>query len=65
MIENDDEVAKKYYEIYDKILKVSNSEFPLIDFLNDIILIKDKNFNKKQALIDIEKIYNTFMYYIK
>ena len=50
-------------ELREKISEVSNSEFPLIDFFNDIEMNTDKNFNTEQAYEDIEKIYNVFTYY--
>ena len=52
-------------ELKEKIIKISNSEFPLIDFFNDIGWLEDsKWFNTEKAYEDIEKIYDVFMFYI-
>ena len=51
-------------ELKEKIIKISNSEFPLIDFFNDIDWLDDRHFNTEKAYEDIEKIYNVFMFYI-
>lgn len=51
-------------ELKEKIIKISNSEFPLIDFFNDIGWLDDRHFNTEKAYEDIEKIYNVFMFYI-
>lgn len=52
-------------ELKEKICEISNSEFPLIDFFNDIgWLDGSKWFNIEKAYEDIEKIYNVFMFYI-
>ena len=50
-------------ELKEKISEISNSEFPLIDFFNDIDWLDDKRFNTEKAYEDIEKIYNVFVYY--
>ena len=48
----------------EKISEISNSEFPLIDFFNDIGWLEgSKWFNTEKAYEDIEKIYNVFVYY--
>lgn len=36
-------------ELKEKICEISNSEFPLIDFFNDIELNNNENFNKERA----------------
>lgn len=51
-------------ELKEKMCKISNSEFPLIDFFNDIDWLDDRHFNTEKAYEDIEKIYNVFMFYI-
>lgn len=51
-------------ELKEKIIEISNSEFPLIDFFNDIDWLDDRHFNTEKAYEDIEKIYNVFMFYI-
>jgi chromosome segregation ATPase len=51
-------------ELKEKICEISNSEFPLIDFFNDIDWLDDRHFNTEKAYEDIEKIYNVFMFYI-
>lgn len=52
-------------ELKEKICEISNSEFPLIDFFNDIGWLEgSKWFNIEKAYEDIEKIYNVFMFYI-
>ena len=51
-------------ELKEKIIKISNSEFPLIDFFNDIDWLDDRHFNTEKAYEDIEKIYDVFMFYI-
>ena len=51
-------------ELKEKISEISNSEFPLIDFFNDIALNNNENFDKERAYEDIEKIYEVFSYYI-
>lgn len=52
-------------ELKEKMCKISNSEFPLIDFFNDIGWLEGiKWFNTEKAYEDIEKIYNVFMFYI-
>ena len=52
-------------ELKDKLSEISNSEFPLIDFFNDIGWLEgSKWFNTEKAYEDIEKIYNVFMFYI-
>lgn len=44
-------------KLFDKVSEISSSEFPLIDFLNDIFKRKfDKDFFYATALNDIEKI---------
>ena len=51
-------------ELKEKISEISNSEFPLIDFFNDIGWLEGiKWFNTEKAYEDIEKIYNVFVYY--
>lgn len=51
-------------ELKEKISEISNSEFPLIDFFNDIGWLEgSKWFNTEKAYEDIEKIYNVFVYY--
>lgn len=50
-------------ELKEKISEISNSEFPLIDFFNDIDWLDDRHFNTEKAYEDIEKIYNVFVYY--
>ena len=51
-------------ELKEKICEISNSEFPLIDFFNDIGWLEgSKWFNTEKAYEDIEKIYNVFVYY--
>lgn len=51
-------------ELKEKIIEISNSEFPLIDFFNDIDWLDDRHFNTEKAYEDIEKIYDVFMFYI-
>ena len=51
-------------DLKEKISEISNSEFPLIDFFNDIGWFGgSKWFNTEKAYEDIEKIYNVFVYY--
>ena len=51
-------------KLKEKISEISNSEFPLIDFFNDIGWLEGiKWFNTEKAYEDIEKIYNVFTYY--
>lgn len=50
-------------QLREKISEISNSEFPLIDFFNDIGRNKDPRYNKELAYQDIEKIYDVFIYY--
>lgn len=50
-------------KLKEKISEISNSEFPLIDFFNDIDWLDDKRFNTEKAFEDIEKIYNVFVHY--
>lgn len=47
-------------ELRQKIYEISNCEFPLDAFLNDVLYNTDPHFNKEIALRDIEKIYDTF-----
>ena len=54
----------KREELKEKIIEISNSEFPLVDFFNDIDWLDDRHFNTEKAYEDIEKIYNVFMFYI-
>ena len=50
-------------ELREKIFDISNSEFPLIDFFNDISLNDNEYFDTERAYKDIEKIFNVFVYY--
>ena len=50
-------------QLREKIMEISNSCFPLIDFFNDIGRNKDPRYNKERAYEDIEKIYDVFMHY--
>ena len=52
-----------YERLFYKMKDYSNSEFPIMSFLNDIRDNKDKNFNKKEAYNDLEKTFDTFMEY--
>ena len=52
-------------QLREKIMEISNSCFPLIDFFNDIGRNKDPRYNKERAYEDIEKIFDVFMYYVK
>ena len=61
------QVSDKYFELFEKVSDISNSEFPLVDFLNDIEDREYKNdstYNYARAYEDIEKIYNTFVCYL-
>lgn len=51
-------------ELREKISEISCSEFPLIDFFNDIALNDNEYFDAERAYEDIEKIYDVFMFYI-
>lgn len=50
-----------YLRLFKKMTNYSNSEFPITDFLNDIKLNTQKNFNKEAAYEGLEKIFDTFM----
>lgn len=55
--------SERYVELYMKFTDYSNSEFPITDFLLDIELNIDPNYNKERAFDDLEKIFNLFKYY--
>lgn len=47
-------------ELKQKVYEISNCEFPLDSFLNDVLRNTNPRFNKEMALRDIEKICDTF-----
>lgn len=47
-------------KLEEKTFAITNSEFPIGDFLNDIKQNKDPNYNKKTAYEDFEKIVDKF-----
>ena len=57
-------MTKKDYEL---ILEISNSEFPLIDFVNDLRVLKRKgrleDFDYEGMQNDLVKIAKLFKYY--
>ena len=55
--------SDRYVELFIKFCDYSNTEFPITDFLLDIELNKDPNYNKEKAFDDLEKIFNLFKYY--
>ena len=52
-----------YERLFNKMADYSNSCFPITNFLNDIAINNEKNFNKEDAYNDLEKIFDTFMIY--
>lgn len=56
-------------EDYDMILEISNSEFPLIDIVNDFQILKSKgrleDFNYEAIQDDLVKIAKLFRFYYK
>ena len=57
-------VSDRFFELFDKISGISNSEFPLVDFLNDIEhleSVNEKTLNTCKMYDDIEKIYKVFV----
>lgn len=55
--------SKEIEELRNKLLFISNSEFPLIDFFNDIAMNTNEKFNKDRAYEDLKKIADLFIYY--
>lgn len=56
-------------EDYELIIQISNSYFPLIDFVNDLQILNDKgmlkNFDYEAMKNDLVKIAKLFKYYNK
>lgn len=54
-------------EDYDMILEISNSEFPLVDIVNDFQILKSKgrleDFNYEAIQDDLVKIAKVFRFY--
>ena len=54
-------------EDYELIIQISNSYFPLIDFVNDLQILNDKgmlqNFDYEAMQNDLVKIAKLFKYY--
>lgn len=55
--------SDRYVELFIKFFDYTNSEFPIADFLLDIELNSDPNYNKERAFDDLEKIFDLFQYY--
>lgn len=56
--------SDRYYELFEKISGISNGEFPLVDFLNDIEyreFMGEAFYDYESAYNKIEKIYNMFI----
>lgn len=55
----------EYEKLFNRIADISNSQFPLVDFFNDILQIEDKDYDKDRAYKDIEKICSVIENLIK
>lgn len=53
---------KRLEKLKKKTYDITNSEFPIGDFLNDILRNRDENYNKEKALEDFEKIIDVVLY---
>lgn len=53
---------KRLEKLKKKTYGITNSEFPIGDFLNDILRNRDENYNKEKALEDFEKIIDVVLY---